>query len=103
MNDKIVNGQMMMREKILQSLLDFMDEKGSDRLAPKKEMSVEVEQQPEGSSKLSDLLSSKDEPDMPPHEGESEDSDEDRLKALLMGSGDDEDEEDEGSKPLGRR
>ena len=103
MNDKVINGQMMMREKILQSLLDFMDEKGSDRLAPKKVMSVEVEQQPEGSSKLSDLLSSKDEPEMAPHEGESEDSDEDRLKALLMGSGDEDEEDEEDSKPFGRR
>lgn len=87
------------KEKLLQSLIDMMDNTGSERLAPKKNVAVEVaapdkDKLLEGIEKAKDLLQAK---DMPENSSDDEDSDEDRLRALLADAG--EDDEDEDSKP----
>ena len=95
-----MNNDQSLKDRIIQSLLDHLDDHGAERFAPKKAMSVEVaapdkSKLAEGLDKAKEVLDSK---DMPPmemdHEDDDQDSDEDKLRALLMGSDDDEDEQD---------
>jgi hypothetical protein len=89
-----MNNDQSLKDRILQSLLDHLDDHGAERFAPKKTMAVEVaapdkSKLADGLDKAKELLNPK---DPSPMEDEDDDmSDEDKLRALLMGTDDDED------------
>lgn len=87
------------KEKLLMDLIAHMDDGMGERLAPKKALSVEVAAPDKAHlsdalSKAKEMLSGADHPES----SEDDESDEDRLRALLSGAGDDEDEEDHNFK-----
>lgn len=92
------------KEKVLQSLLDFLDQAEAGRMKPKKAVSVEIaapdtEHLAEGLDHAKDILGKGEETQ--PDPDAAEDSDEDRMRALLADSGDDEEEKD--PSPFRRR
>lgn len=97
-----------MKEKLLQSLIDHMDDLQGDRMKPRKAMTVEVaapdkEKLLDGLSKARDLMAKDEiEPDQEDHseeESPEHESDEARLMDL---AGEDEDEDEDDERPMRR-